>query len=104
MADLDEMSMMLGEIRSDLRYALKWFDDHENKDQDRFEKLSARIEATNGMKERVNWIEATVKKHDPVIGHVKRLRWLSGVTVAIVITVSSVAGNISSYVLEWFSW
>jgi hypothetical protein len=102
MADLDEISMMLGEIKSDLRYALRWFEEHENKDQDRFEQLAKRIEVHNGVKERVFQMESTLKEHIPVIEHVKRLRWLGGVAVAVVVTLSGVAGNIGSLVLDWF--
>jgi hypothetical protein len=102
MADLDEISMMLGEIKSDLRHALRWFEEHENKDQERFEQLAKRIEVHNGVKERVFQMESVLKKHEPVIEHVKRLRWLGGVTVAIVVFLSGIAGNVGGIFLDWF--
>lgn len=102
MADLDEISMMLGEIKSDLRHALKWFDEHEDKDQERFEKLAERIEVHNGVKLRVDRMESTIKEHQPVIEQVRRVKWLGAATATVVITLSGIAGNLSSFFGDWF--
>jgi hypothetical protein len=102
MADLDEISMTLGEIRSDLRHALRWFDEHERKDQERFEELAKRIEIHNGVTSRVIQIEDTIKEHKPVIEQVKRVRWLGAVTATIVITLSGIASSVGGFIQDWY--
>jgi hypothetical protein len=102
MADLDEISMMLGEIKSDLRHALRWFDEHENKDQERYEQLVKRIEIHNGVEARVTQVEDTVKEHKPVIEQVKRVRWLGAVTATIVITLSGIASSVGGFIQDWY--
>jgi hypothetical protein len=102
MADLDEISMMLGEIKSDLRHALRWFEEHENKDQERYEQLVKRIEIHNGVEARVTQVEDTVKEHGPVIEQVRRVKWLGAVTATIVITLSGVASSLSGLFQDWY--
>jgi hypothetical protein len=102
MADLDEISMMLGEIRSDLKHALVWFNEHENKDQERFEKLSERIAVHNGVKARVDQMESILGEHKPVIEQVKRVRWLGAVTATIVITLSGIASSVGGFIQDWY--
>jgi hypothetical protein len=102
MADLDEISMMLGEIKSDLRYALRWFEEHENKDQERFEQLAKRIEIHNGVAARVSQVEDTIKEHKPVIEQVKRVRWLGAATIAVLVTLTTIANSLGSLIQNWW--
>lgn len=102
MADLDQISMMLGEIRSDVKHALQWLDAHEDADQERFEKLSERIAANNGYKEQINIIETTLNEHKPVIEQVRRVKWLGTITAAFVIAASALGANLISIFQGWF--
>lgn len=83
MADLDEMSTNIGEIRADIRHMLKWFDQHEDRDQERFEKLGVRIDAANGYRGRIQTLEATVAEHKPVVEGLQRIKWLWGIVAAL---------------------
>jgi hypothetical protein len=47
MANLDEISVMLGGLQADMRSAKEWFEKHEEADQRRFEALAAKIDQNN---------------------------------------------------------
>jgi hypothetical protein len=101
MADLDEISMMLGEIKADLRHALRWFDEHEKRDQDRFEQLSEQIEVHNVVS-RVSEIEVIIEEHKPVIEQVKRVKWLGAMTAAALITITTIANGFGALIQNWW--
>jgi hypothetical protein len=108
MTDLDELSMMLGEIKSDLKYARKWFDEHEKNDQRRFEELAARMDATalldadNNYKSRIEAIEVHVLTAKPVIEHIKKLRWIAAGFVMAIAILGGAGAGVATTAFKWF--
>lgn len=96
MADLDEISVMIGEIRADLRHARKWYEEHELRDQERFEKLTARLDINNGYRFRLEALEDIAELHKPVIDSFQRIKWLWGLATAVFVFVATLA-------VKWFA-
>lgn len=103
MADLDEISMMLGEIKSDLRYALKWFDEHEARDQDRYDKLAAQIAVTAAFAPRMDRVEVDIAASKPVIESIKKMKWVAAGFVGAIALAGGVVGGVATSVLKWFA-
>jgi rhamnose utilization protein RhaD (predicted bifunctional aldolase and dehydrogenase) len=75
MADLDEISLMLGEIRSSVKHgaeqmvrAVEWMEKHEARDQERFEMLANKIASIPDHTPRIKDIELTL---EPVVEHIE---------------------------------
>jgi hypothetical protein len=97
MADLDELSMMIGEIRANTEYAKKWFSEHEHADQRRFDALAKRIDAIHGHSARLETIEATLVEVKPVVEGVRRAKWaFVGFVGAMSIVGGVVGGKVST--------
>jgi hypothetical protein len=97
MADLDELSMMIGEIRANTEFAKRWFSEHEHADQRRFDALAKRIDAIHGHGARIEMIEAQLVETKPVIEGVRRAKWaFVGFVGAMSIAGGVVGGKVSS--------
>lgn len=96
MADLDEISWMLGEIKSDLRHALKWFEEHEAKDQERFEKLTVRIDAGNHVRTRVDQVERDLQAARPILDGITKAKW---VVIGVMISVGAIGGAFGGWAM-----
>jgi hypothetical protein len=75
MADLDEISLMLGEIRASVKHgaeqmvrAVEWMEKHEVRDQQRFELLANKIAAIPDHAPRIKDIEITL---EPIVEHIE---------------------------------
>ena len=108
MADLDEISMLLGEIKSDIKHiqgdvkqVLVWQEGHEEADQHRFKELADRITVNNGYRFRIEALEDTAELHKPVIEHVKRLRWAAAVFGTIIVTLAGIAPSAWALAKDW---
>lgn len=63
MADLDQISSMIGGLQADMRQAKQWFDRHEDADQRRFEALAAKIDALESHRDQVKggwWVLSVI--------------------------------------------
>lgn len=103
MADLDEISMMLGEIRSDLKNAAALFSSHEYATRERFVQLATRLDVLASGIHRLEHVETTVKKLEPVVESVTRLKWLAAGFIACLSLAGGVLGSIASQTWKWFS-
>jgi hypothetical protein len=101
-ADLDEISVMIGEIRADMRHALKWFDEHEKRDQDRYELLVDRIDNSSGFGARITKCEDDLIIAMPIVQGVKRVKWVIAGFVAAIGLVGGAVGSVASAALKWF--
>src|SRR6478609_7018154 len=97
MSDLDQISMMFGEIKSDLRHAIRWFDEHEAEDQQRFELLTARIDAGNHVRSRVEQVERDLEAAKPVLQGITNAKW---VVIGVMITVGAIGGAFGGWALS----
>lgn len=68
MADLDEMSLMLGRIDANMQNAVAWMDKHEKKDQERFDMLADRLDAMAGHQTRIEAVEMEIV---PIKAHIE---------------------------------
>lgn len=96
MADLDEISMMLGEISSDIKHALEWQKNHELADEDRFQKLTQRIDINNGYRFRLEALEDVTAIHKPIVESFQRIKWLWGLATAVFVFAATLA-------VKWFA-
>ena len=105
MADLDEISLMLGEIRADTRHALKWFDEHEKKDQERYDKLAERLDAADLTRSivRLELVETEIRNAMPVIEGVRKARWVLAGFVAALGLIGGAIGGVATNAMKWFS-
>jgi hypothetical protein len=96
--------MLLGEIRSDVKHAVKWFDEHEARDQERFEAITERLDAADIARSRVRieLIEAEIKAAKPVIDGLKKARWVIAGFVAAIGLIGGAVGSVASAALKWF--
>lgn len=97
MADLDEISMTLGEIKSDLKHAIKWFDEHEQKDQERFEKLTQRIDAGNHVRTRIEQVERDLQAAKPILEGITRAKWI---VIGVMVTVGAIGGAFGGWAMS----
>jgi hypothetical protein len=104
-ADLDEISCLLGEIRSDVKHAVKWFDEHEARDQERFEKLTERLDDADFTRSivRLELVESEIRSAMPVIEGIRKARWIAAGFVAAIGLAGGVAGGVATNVLKWFA-
>lgn len=102
MADLDEMSAMIGEIRADMRHAMKWFDEHEKADQRRFAALAERLDAADFVrtKVRIDMVEQNISQIMPVVEGVSKAKWAA---IGFVAAVSLVGGFIGGKITTAFT-
>lgn len=75
MANLDEISLMLGEIRASVKHgaeqmtrAVEWMEKHEEQDQKRFELLADKIKEIANHEPRITEIEAVLV---PIQAHIE---------------------------------
>jgi hypothetical protein len=103
-ANLDEMSLVLGEIRSDVKHAVKWFDEHEQRDQERFEKLTERLDDADFARSivRLELCEAEIRNAMPVIQGIRKARWMLAGFIAAIGLAGGVAGGVATNMLKWF--
>jgi hypothetical protein len=103
-ADLDEISCLLGEIRSDVKHAVKWFDEHEARDQERFEAITARLDAADLTRSivRLELVESEIRSAMPVIEGVKKARWVLAGFVAALGLVGGAIGGVATNAMKWF--
>lgn len=97
MADLDEISMVLGEIRSDIRHVVRWSEEHERADECRFVALAERLDAITVNLPRLEKVENDVEEIKPVIEHVKRAKWIAAGAFGVL---SVIGGFISSFATQ----
>jgi hypothetical protein len=104
-ADLDEISMVLGEIRSDVKHAMRWFDEHEAKDQERYDKLAARLDVAdlNRSIVRLELVEAEIRDAKPMIDSFKRAKWVLAGFIAALGLVGGAIGGVATNAMKWFS-
>jgi hypothetical protein len=104
-ADLDEISLMIGEIRSDMRHAVRWFDEHEKKDQERYDGIVARLDEAQIARSlvRMELIENEIKQTKPVIEGLKKAKWVLAGFIAAIGLVGGAVGSIATNALKWFS-
>jgi hypothetical protein len=95
-ANLDEISLMIGELRSDMRHALTWFDKHEEKDQERYDQLALRLDHLGIPLTRLQQIERDLAAAVPIIEGVRRLRWIAAGFIGAVALAGGVAGGLAS--------
>lgn len=57
MADLDEISLMLGNIQADVRHTAVWIEKYEKLDKDRSEKIFNRLDVLSEFANRVEILE-----------------------------------------------
>ena len=100
---LDEISLTLGEIRSDLKYQRQWLDDHEEADQSRFEQLAVKIEKANGYNYRILAVEDHVKQFLPVIESTRRVKWLFAGFIAGIGIVGGAVGGFAAQLFKFFT-
>lgn len=101
MANLDEMSVMLGEIRSDLKHVLNWQKDHEIADQQRFEALAVRIDKNNGHAGRIDALEIRATKVEVVADNIKKAGWM---TRGFFLGLSLIGGVVGATALQIAKW
>lgn len=89
MADLDEMSMMLGEIRAGVAHAVAWMEKHEKADQDRFDRLACRLDAMTGHADRLLVIEEQIAPLQVQSEKIKRWEQRGIGAVAVIGVISS---------------
>ena len=97
MADLDEISMLLGEIRSDMKHVLNWQVEHERADQTRFEELSSRMTVNNGYRFRLESLEDTLENFKPIMAHLTNAKWLA---IGALVTIGAIGGAIGGWALS----
>jgi hypothetical protein len=104
-ANLDEISLMIGEIRSDVKHAVKWFDEHEARDQERFEKLTERLDVADITRAivRLELCEAEIRDAMPVVQGIRKARWMLAGFVAAIGLAGGVAGGVATNILKWFA-
>lgn len=98
MSELSDISVMLGEVRGDMRSALKWFDNHEARDQDRFEKLADRIDMLGRSLTKLQDAEKVIKKIEPVVDSLQKMKWTTTGFLAGVGVLGGVVGSILTQV------
>jgi hypothetical protein len=103
MANLDELSVTLGEIRSDVKHVLRWQDEHEEADQRRFAALAQRLDSADIVRAqvRMDLIEAEVLAAKPVIEGVRKARWA---LMGFILAVSLVGGSLGSVAMTTLKW
>jgi hypothetical protein len=95
-ANLDEISLMLGEIRSDIKHALMWQREHEDKDQERYDKLAERIDAGNHVRTRVQQVERDLAASLPILEGIRKMRWVAAGFIGAVALAGGVAGGFAT--------
>ena len=100
---LDEISLLLGEIRSDIKHTNEWFEKHEERDQQRFEALAIRIDRANGFGGRISSVEESVARFAPVAENMVRAKWMLAGFLMCIAIIGGTIGGVSSQVLKWFS-
>jgi hypothetical protein len=103
MADLDEISVMIGEIRSDVKHSLRWFDEHEKKDQERYDALAKRIDSGAIAVARIERVEDDIIVIKPVVADVKKLKWVAAGFVMALGLAGGAVGSIATNAMKWFS-
>lgn len=101
MADLHEISMLLGEIRSDVKNANRWFIEHEKNDERRFQDLALRIDHANGFRGRIETLELHVESTKPMLENFRRIKWVAAGFVAAITLVGGAVGGLAATVLKW---
>jgi hypothetical protein len=104
-ANLDEISLMIGEIRSDVKHAVKWFDEHEARDQERFEKLTERLDSADMTRAivRLELCEAEIRDAMPVLASVRKAKWVLAGFVAALGLVGGAIGGVATNAMKWFA-
>jgi len=102
MADLDEMSLILGEIRGDVKHMLTWQSDHEVNDQRRFDSLTQRINSYRGHDDRILNLEADSESMLVITGNLTKMGWMSRGFVLALSLIGGASGAMALHVVKWF--
>lgn len=101
MANLDDLSVMIGEIRSDIKHVLRWQQQHEVADQERFEQLADRIDANNGYGPKIIALEGRTAEVEVVVASVKKIGWMGK---GFLLALSLVGGATGAWALQIAKW
>lgn len=91
---------MLGEIRSDLKHTMSWQEQHEERDQARFDALSMQLANLSPTVIRIDKIEGRIDGIEPVIENVKRAKWIATGVAAGLAVVGGMIGSLSDRILK----
>lgn len=101
MADLDDISVMIGELRADVKNILRWTSAHEQADERRFQVLSDRIESQTGVALRIDALEVKTADSEEVVEQVKRAVTFSR---GFLLAISLIGGVFGAAALQLSKW
>jgi hypothetical protein len=103
MANLDEISLILGELRSDVKHIRVWTREHEERDEARFKILADKITQINGHGTRLAVVEDKIVVFEPAIESFKKLKWIAAGFAAAISLVGGAAAGVAAQALKWFT-
>jgi hypothetical protein len=105
MAQLDDISMMLGKITSDLGHVTKWCEEHEERDEKRYDQLRSDIKSIAvplAPLARVEGLEGQMADVIIVTAKWKKIAWMSRGFIAALVLLGGTAGGLATQLLKWF--
>ena len=101
MTKLDDLSLMLGELKSDARHVVKWCEEHEEKDAERFQVITEQLSAIAVPLQKLSILEHDIEKAKPVIEFVHKAKWILGGVLALLSVLGGAASGIAAQALKW---
>ena len=101
-ANLNEISMLLGELRSDAKHIVRWAEEHEERDTERFQVLTEQLSAIAVPLQRLSILERELATAKPAIEFLNKAKWIVAGGLAVLAIMGGAASGLAAQALKWF--